>query len=655
MPGSVPSMAVQKKQRAIPPSQGPLSTRTIKSQRVGNRFERTRENGSYIKSNSQIKKTACSVNTSPQVCNTVSPRAAAASNGLNIDERLKAARERREEQQKLLASRELGRLEREQRARLYYEQQLQDRKKKLQEQRLKEERRRAAVEEKRKQRLKEEKERHEYAVRRTLEKSQKAQQHLSQNSRGRKPTKNVPRRMPLTTWEKNLVSRLLTPTCSYLARSKSAGCQSGQEVVHVCRRAVSYHSMNISTHKPQHQSGSVHHRLSSASPSSNSSQLRSISLPQTKAARQKDTFKKKNSKRGSESRPSAINSCVKLTTGTQSRAASAPAGRSPQRSIKRHSTTLQLELPSVPEEDAATCGPVLSPGNKRPVRRSGKGEQEKLKKENPQEAPCSNLPERPTQRDVLIRTAADGSPCKTPPLSVLRAPEVTSRPSAGTSDPEEASRLLAEKRREARQQREKEERERLQQEEAERRSRQELELRRAEERARQEAEAQRLIQEKKRREEEEQRRAEEERAQAMREAALLQKQREEELAKEMAQAEQMKQEREIVAQKEDAERQARKKRLEEIMRRTRRTDSPDTKSVPARILPNEARPKENTEPANNGTTGDAVKLPVGNKTTQLGLNHEDDVVPVVAFKERRSLRALSGLEEIQTHQRAEVI
>ena len=43
---------------------------------------------------------------------------------------------------------------------------------------------------------------------------------------------------------------------------------------------------------------------------------------------------------------------------------------------------------------------------------------------------------------------------------------------------------------------------------------------------------------------------------------------------------------------------------------------------------------------------------MGTKTTQLGLNHEDDVVPVVAFKERRSLRALSGLEEIQTHQRA---
>lgn len=57
-----------------------------------------------------------------------------------------------------------------------------------------------------------------------------------------------------------------------------------------------------------------------------------------------------------------------------------------------------------------------------------------------------------------------------------------------------------------------------------RRCREELERRRAEERARQQAEAQRLIEEKRRREEEEQRRAEEERAQAMREAALLQKQ-----------------------------------------------------------------------------------------------------------------------------------
>ncbi|XP_039642763.1 ensconsin isoform X2 [Perca fluviatilis] len=649
-------MAVQKKHCDIPPSQGPLSTRTIESQKKRNGFERTGDNGGYIKPNSQAKKAACSVNKAAEICNTATPRATAAvttkyhfahvvANGLNVDERLKAARERRQEHQKLLVFREQGRLEREQRARRYYEQQLQERKKKLQDQRLREERKRAAVEEKRKQRLKEEKERYESAVRRTVEKSQKVQQSLSQYSRGRKLTKNIPRRLPLTTWEKNLVNRLLTPTYSYLARSKSAGCQSGDQ--------VSFHSMNSTTtttttttppHKPQHHSGSAHH-WPSASPRPNNSQHRSINLAQITTARQQDTNKK-----NSNTRSPAVNTSLKPAKDTQSRTTSPSPKRTLRRSVSRHSTPLQLELPPVPEEDGALCSSALSPGNSRPVRTS----QMKMRDENPPEAPCSNLPDKKSA--ATTRTAAGyRSPPQTPPHPAPQPPEVTCRPSAGTSDPGEASRLLAEKRREARLQREREEQERLQREEAERRSREELERKRADERARQQAEAQRLIEEKMRREEEEQRKAEEERAQAMREATLLQKQREEEQAREKEKAEQMKQEREILAQKEEAARQARKKRLEEIMRRTRRTDSPDTKSVPVKILPNEAQPKENTEPVHNGTIEDVVKLPVGTKTSQLGLNNEEDMVPVVAFKERRSLRTLTGLEEIQTHQRAEVI
>ncbi|XP_041810481.1 ensconsin [Chelmon rostratus] len=640
-------MAVQKKQSVVPPSQGPLSTRTIENQRKRNGSERT---GDKPKQNSQTRKTACSVNKPAQICNTALPRPNAVASGPNVDERLRAAQERREEHQKLLASRELSRAEREQRALQYYEQQLQQRKKKLLEQRLKEERRRAAVEEKRKQRLKEEKERYESAVRKTLEKSQRAQQNLSQNSRGRKLSKNVPRRSPLTTWEKNLVSRLLTPTCSYLARSKSAGCQSGGE--------VSFHSMTTTTttttttpHKPQQHSGSVQKRPS-ASPSPNNSQHRSTSLAQTRSARQKDTTKK-SSTTGLNTRSPAVKTAVKPAAVTKSRTASPSPERTPRRSISRHSTPLQLELPSVPEEDAAICSSALSPGNSRPVRTSAEGQKEKMRNENPPEAPCSNLPD--TKTEAITRTAGDGSLPQEPTRPAPQPPEIPCRPSAGTTDPEEASRLLAEKRREARLQREREEQERLQREEAERRCREELERRRAEERARQQAEAQRLIEEKRRREEEEQRRAEEERAQAMREAALLQKQREEEQAKERAKAEQIKQEREILAQKEEAARQARKKRLEEIMRRTRRTDSPDTKSVPVRTLTNETQPKENTEPVHNGTIENAVKLPGGTKTSQLGLNNEEDMVPVVAFKERRSLRTLTGLEEIQTHQRAEVI
>uniref|UniRef100_A0A1A8SJJ4 Microtubule-associated protein 7 n=2 Tax=Nothobranchius rachovii TaxID=451742 RepID=A0A1A8SJJ4_9TELE len=608
MPGSVPSMAVQKMQSVIPPSQGPLPTRTIESHRTGNKSENTR-----------------------------------ASNGLNVDERLKAARERREEHQKLLASRELSRLEREQRAQRYHEQQLQERKKKLLEQRLKEERRRAAVEEKRRQRLRVEKERYESAVRRTLEKSQRVQQQLSQNSRGRKPAKNVPRRLPLTAWEKNLVSRLLAPTCSYLARSKSAACQSGVEVVHVCRRAVSYHSVNTTTpcitHKLQHHPCSANHRPP-ASPKSNTNQHRSISPAQIKAVRRDVNKKGSNGGSGNESR-------VKPATGSQIRTTSPSPERSPRRSISRHSRPLQLELPSVPEEDAAACGSAFSAGNTRPVRGSGKGQPEKQRQDDPPETPCSNPSD--SQAEALSRTAL---------RETAQAPEVVTRPSSGTSDPEEASRLLAEKRKVARLKREKEEQERPQREEDERCNHEEPERRRAQERAQQEAEAQRLVEEKRRREEEEQRRAEEERAQAMKEAALLQKQREEELSKERERAEELKRERDTAAQKDEAERQARKKRLEEIMRRTRRTDSPDTKPALARILPSQShsQPKENTVPAvQNGTIEDAVKLPVGAKSSQLGFSNEEDVVPVVAFRERRSLRALSGLEEIQTQQRAEVI
>ncbi|XP_068578021.1 ensconsin isoform X2 [Cebidichthys violaceus] len=644
MPGSKASMAVQEKHSDIPPSQGPLSTRTVNSQKKRNGFERTGDNGGSIKPNSQAKKTRQTVNKAAQICNTATPRATAVANGPNIDERLKAARERRHEHQKLLASREQGRLEREQRARQYYEQQLQERKKKLLDQRLKEERKRAAVEEKRKQRLKEEKERYESAVRKTVEKSQRVQHSLGQNSRGRKLAKNVPRRLPLTAWEKNLVSRLLTPTCSYLARSKSAGCQSGEEVVHVCRRAVSFHSMNstiTAPNKPQHHSGSVHH-MPSASPSPNNRQHRSVNTAQIKAARQQDAHKK-----NSTTRSPAVNTSVKTAKVKQSRTTSPSPERTPRRSISRHSTPLQLELPSVPEEDVTVCSSALFPGNSRPVRTPAQGQREKIRDENPPEAPCLNLPN--------TETAEHGSPPQTPPHPAPQPPKVLCRPSAGTTDPGEASRLLAEKRREARLQREEEEQERLQREEAERRSREELERKRADERARQQAEAQRLIEEKMRREEEEQRQAEEERAQAMKEAALLQKQREEEQAKERAKSEQMKQEREIFAQKEEAARQARKKRLEEIMRRTRRTDSPDTTSVPASILPNEAQPKENTEPVRNGSIEVAVKLTVEAKTSQLVLNNEEDMVPVVAFKERRSLRTLTGLEEIQSHQRAEVI
>ncbi|KAL0967122.1 hypothetical protein UPYG_G00248050 [Umbra pygmaea] len=139
------------------------------------------------------------------------------------------------------------------------------------------------------------------------------------------------------------------------------------------------------------------------------------------------------------------------------------------------------------------------------------------------------------------------------------------RPTVGTSDPEEATRILAEKRRQAREQKEREDQERRAQEEQERHSREELAQRKEEEKQRREQES--LREEEKRRREEEEREQEE-----REEAQRQQKQREEEECRQKEELERQRVEREKRFQKEEAERMERKKRLEEIMKRTRRSD-----------------------------------------------------------------------------------
>nr|KAF6462447.1 microtubule associated protein 7 [Molossus molossus] len=205
---------------------------------------------------------------------------------LRVDDRQRLARERREEREKQLAARELLWLEKEERARQHYEKHLEERKKKLEEQRLKEERRRAAVEEKRRQRLEEDKERHEAVVRRTMERSQKPKQkhnrwswggplhgspriHSTDPDRRSVSTMNLSkhvdpviskrlssssatllnspdraRRLQLSPWESTVVNRLLTPTHSFLARSKSTAALSGD--------AASCSPINIMPYKAAH-------------------------------------------------------------------------------------------------------------------------------------------------------------------------------------------------------------------------------------------------------------------------------------------------------------------------------------------------------------------------------------------------------------------
>ncbi|XP_074134564.1 MAP7 domain-containing protein 3 isoform X8 [Sminthopsis crassicaudata] len=95
---------------------------------------------------------------------------------LKSDERQRLARERREEREKQHAFKETQLLEKEKKAKLQYEKQMEERQRKIKEQKQREQQRRAAVEEKRRQKLDEEKEHYEAMVNRTLERSNRLEQ-----------------------------------------------------------------------------------------------------------------------------------------------------------------------------------------------------------------------------------------------------------------------------------------------------------------------------------------------------------------------------------------------------------------------------------------------------------------------------------------------
>ncbi|KAK7152774.1 hypothetical protein R3I93_010867 [Phoxinus phoxinus] len=293
------------------------------------------------------------------------------------------------------------------------------------------------------------------------------------------------------------------------------------------------------------------------------------------------------------------------------------------RSHVRHATLKQDSLPPLPEEEDLEPEYGLSSGHPQPDETLT---QQRLRDNQLQVNQATNGP----------LTPPTGSQINNGPSQIGDGAQV--RPTTWTTDPEQATRILAEKRRQARLQREKEEEERRQKEETERKSREELARRRAEERASQEAEAMRLEEEKRKREEEERLQAEEENARRQKEEEKrLQQQREEE-ARQRVLAEQQRLERESHFQREEAERQERKKRLEQIMKRTRKTDSEEKKTASVK----DNLPCENVKPV--------IRLPGPGKTPNLELRDEEDMLPTVAFKERRSFRSLSGLDEIQAHQ-----
>ncbi|XP_053310641.1 MAP7 domain-containing protein 1 isoform X2 [Spea bombifrons] len=538
------------------------------------------------------------------------------------EQRQKLAKERREERAKYLAAKKNVWLEKEEKARQLREKQLQDRKKRLEEQRLKAERKRVLLEER--QRLKHEKnkERYEAAVNRSAKKTwaEIRQQRWSwagaliQNS----PGPRGDRSLQLSPWESSIVDRLMTPTLSFLARSRSAANLPGNSrdlSSLVCPRSSSASPL---TPCNSHKHRCVERRRTIAS-TTDVTPRKSSDSPKKKEKKEKDrenereksaitrerVLKKRQSLPATKSHMSpATDSLLKSKNRPPSpatpthRVASPVQGTVGQITPKQSSTkNIQGATKAKPKSDKRKEHKPKE--DKTPIKTREKKEERKVEKERqsspaPPSEEITKLQEEQETTPITDLAATPSVPVIAPILapSSITASVITpspvpspSKPMAGTTDKEEAARLLAEKRRQAREQREREEQERREREEQERREREKAALKEAEERLQREAEA-RLLEEQKRLEEEERRQREdeqqrmeaEERAKAeQEEMARLLKQKEEAEAKAREEAEKQRLERELHFQREEKERLERKKRLEEIMKRTRKSDVSDKK------------------------------------------------------------------------------
>ncbi|XP_069345261.1 ensconsin isoform X6 [Eulemur rufifrons] len=650
---------------------------------------------------------------------------------LRVDDRQRLARERREEREKQLAAREIVWLEKEERARQHYEKHLEERKKRLEEQRLKEERRRAAVEEKRRQRLEEDKERHEAVVRRTMERSQKPRQKHNRWSwggslHGSPGIHSAARRLQLSPWESSVVNRLLTPTHSFLARSKSTAALSGD--------AASC-SPIIMPYKAAHSRNPTDRPKLFVTPPEGSSRRRTIHGTAG--------YKKERER---ENVPFHLTSGVRRALSPSNPKARSPAPSRlwlPSKSFPHLPGTPRPASSLPPGSFKAAPAQVRppSPGNIRPVKREVRVEPEKKDPEKePQKvasepslkgrAPLAKVAEATDEERTPVEPEADPgeneltsapvvaptpdsvpapasvpTPASVPAPSSAMTASASPKTSAGTTDPEEATRLLAEKRRLAREQREKEERERRGQEELERQKREELAQRVAEERTRREEEARRLEAEQARQKEEQLRRQAEEREQREREETeRAQRQKEEEEARVREEAERVRQEREKHFQREEQERLERKKRLEEIMKRTRKTEATDKKTIDQRngdiakgaltggtevsalpcvtnspgngepvtsphvvashqskvtveSTPNlEKQPNENGVSVQNENFEEIINLPIGSKPSRLDVTNSESpeipLNPILAFDDEGTLGPLPQVDGVQTQQTA---
>ncbi|XP_058297522.1 MAP7 domain-containing protein 2 isoform X2 [Hylobates moloch] len=597
---------------------------------------------------------------------------------LKSDERQRLAKERREEREKCLAAREQQILEKQKRAKLQYEKQMEERWRKLEEQRQREDQKRAAVEEKRKQKLREEEERLEAMMRRSLERTQQLELkkkyswgaplaigpggHDGESENTPPPplglaastlppdagttaaaaestnacdklstsTMSLPKpteppmnkrlssstvaisyspdrahRMYLSPVEAILVSRLLTPTQSSLARSRASVLLSGQ----------ASDSAPLGPLNPSYKSSPTRNIEKKKATSTSTSGAGDVGKEALAGGEASLVEKVKRGQRTATSLPivnfeSPLRRC-EFSGGIPKRPSSPVISKTATKAYPQSPKTTKPPYPGSPVKYRL---PALS-GQDMPKR---KAEKEKSNKER--EGTLAQQAAGPQGEEALEKHVVDKHASEKHAAATGGKAENSTalgKPTAGTTDAGEAAKILAEKRRQARLQKEQEEQERLEKEEQDRLEREELKRQAEEERLRLEEEARKQEEERKRQEEEKKkqeeekkkqeeaekrkageeakRKAEEElllkekqeqekQEQEKQEKAMIEKQKEAAEAKAREVAEQMRLEREQIMLQIEQERLERKKRIDEIMKRTRKSDvSPQVKKEDPKV------------------------------------------------------------------------
>ncbi|XP_061691707.1 MAP7 domain-containing protein 2 isoform X11 [Syngnathoides biaculeatus] len=522
---------------------------------------------------------------------------------LRVDDRLRVAKERREEADRQQALRESQIMERERKAKMQVERQLEERQKKAVEQRRKEEQKRLAVEEKRKQKQEEEKEHYEAVMRRTLERSQRADQRqkrwswggLSADSDGRTGDSDagasspvakvispaVPEKPPRNQQDKRSTStvNLKQPSESSISKRLSSSSatliKSPDKSASMKKRSSSLTRVSVGRAQTPAKAakGTADNQASAAILHPPRGPLRSRSIDRQKngmttsvsadgaldpsLAKQEKTFTSPGRQRPpSPSIPMGRNRSPSPAPKPSPKRPPSPAA-SKQNSKARPSSPAMKQHPPSPQPTSAKPPPIQKPA---------------LTPPGP-----PTLRKRDSRPKDLLLPGQTGSPQSSDSSKSKEKDEFKT----GTNSAAEAAKLLAEHRRQMREQKEKDEQLRIQREEEERLRKEEEDRQAEEARLKREEEEKKLAEERKIKEAEEAQRAEEERERLEAEEALkqaeLQKEREEAEAKALEEAERVRQERDRIMQQNQQERMERKKRIEEIMKRTRKGDGNDFK------------------------------------------------------------------------------